>query len=144
MSNGSIEPLYAKDYFSFANPIESEFSSQLEVTLNNLLEKYEDTLKNDFRAYYGTIVTQNNVTKVRHKRGIPEIHMSKKGSNTQLRPCNDMNGMLGTFIPKRKVGIKISKIGICQIFSYDLYRRFECIQLHFVHLSHPNVDREHQ
>ena len=82
------------------------------------MEKYEDTLKKDVRAYYGTILTQNNVTKVRHKRGIPEIHMSKKGSNTQLRPCNDMNGILGTFIPKRKVGIKISKIiGICQIFS---------------------------
>ena len=61
MPIGLNDPIHLKGYITFSNLKNSEFSSQLEATLNNLLEEYEYTMRNDVRRDYGTFLTENNL-----------------------------------------------------------------------------------
>ena len=81
--------------FSMNNSMDSdtqnpEFSYQLEQILNILLHEYQNAVSSTNSTDY-----MNHYINRIQKRGIPEIHMKKTDSNTKLRICNDMSGILG-------------------------------------------------
>ena len=68
----------------------SGFSYQLEKMFDILLHEYQNAVSSTNSTDY-----MNRYINRIKKRGIPEIHMKKTDSNTKLRTCNDMSGILG-------------------------------------------------
>ena len=95
-SNGLLNPLNSKEALISLKKYNSDFHSKIEETLNILLEEYHERSRIGFHNDYENLLEKLNVTSnSRDKRAIPEIHMKKKESNTKLRACNDMSGILG-------------------------------------------------
>ena len=109
--NYSAESLFFRNEPNYSNKRDPEFSNQLEQTLNYLLKEYQDIMRNSNSSDYGNAFAQYNFHAGRiEKRGIPEIHMKKQHSNTKLRTCNDMSGILGRLRHIDKKLMKISKL----------------------------------
>ena len=96
----SVESPFIRNPSNYSNRQTPEFSYQLEETLNYLLQEYQDMTRNGGSSDYRNILAQYNFhTRRIEKRGIPEIHMKTQSSNTKLRTCNDMSGILGKLLP---------------------------------------------
>ena len=99
ISNSSAESPFFRNEPNYSNKLNLEFSNQLEKTLNYLLREYQDIMRNGVSSEYGNAYAQYSFHTGRiEKRGIPEIHMKKQNSNTKLRTCNDMSGILGKLL----------------------------------------------
>ena len=95
----SFKSPYLKNSSNYSNERNPELSYQLEETLNYLLQEYQDMIRHGGSSDYRNVLAQYNFhTRKIEKRGIPEIHMKKQSSNTKLRTCNDMSGILGKMV----------------------------------------------
>ena len=99
ISNYLAESPFIRNEPNYSNKRNPEFSYQLQQTLNYLLEEYQDIMRNGVSSDYGNALAKYSFHAGRiEKRGIPEIHMKKQDSNTKLRTCNDMSGILGKLV----------------------------------------------
>lgn len=86
----------------FSNPVRFPKSDNVQLrtkinkTLIELFEEHRTSIENYWPNDDGISLENYNFKLKREERSPPEIHM-KKQHKSKLRPCNDMNGILGRF-----------------------------------------------
>ena len=102
LQNADLSILYnitpnANDNFrSFQKSDNAQLRTTISKTLIELFEEYRTSIEHDSRDNARIFTVNYNFKRQREKRSPPEIHM-KKQNQSKLRPCNDMNGILGKF-----------------------------------------------